>query len=154
MVWNARVSAYDLEGALAVAPEAEDREMLVEGRRPQDSEPLHDGEARSVDDREVLVAEALADGEGDLEVCESHRLDRCGAAPDRVPVLLRRTPSQTVREQEPRLDKDVVARYEPLAGGEDLLGAGVARISAVSGCVEDRAVDEERQRVDSTASPR
>lgn len=84
--------------------------MLVEGGRPQDPEPLHDGEARSVDDREVLVVEALADGEGDLEVCEGDRLDRCGAAPDRAPVLLRGATPQTVREQEPRLDKDVIAR--------------------------------------------
>jgi len=34
-----------------------------------------------------------------------------------------------VSEQQPRLDKDVIARYEPLAAGEDLLRALVASVS-------------------------
>src|SRR5438105_1877081 len=80
----ARTSADDLEGAAPVAAETEDGEVLVEGGGAKDAEPLHDREARAVDDREVLIRKALADRERDLEVGGSDRLDRGGAGPNRL----------------------------------------------------------------------
>lgn len=143
----------DLEGAGPVAAEPEDREVLVQRRYAQDAKSLHDREARPVDDREILVGEALPDRESNLEVGRRDRLDGGGAAPDGLPIPLGRVPTQTVREQEPGLDEDVVARQEPLAAREDALCAAVAAVAAVGRRVEDRAVDEQGQRAASTASP-
>jgi len=140
-------------GAPALAAEAEDREVPVEGRGSEDAEPLHDGEACAVDDREVLVGKALADREGDFEVAERDGLDGGGAAPERAPEPLGWVAPKPMREQQPRFHEDVVARHERLAAGEDLLRALVASVPAIRSGVEDRAVDEERQLADSTASP-
>jgi hypothetical protein len=72
--------------------------VLVERGRSQDAESLHDGEARPVDDREVLVGERLTDPEGDLEVGGRDRLDSGRAATDRLPPLLGGTGADAVGE--------------------------------------------------------
>ncbi len=89
--------------------------MLVEARSAEDAESLHDGEARSVDDREVLIREAFADREGDLEVRGGDRLDGGGAASNCLPVALCRATPESVCDQEARLDEDMIAREQPLS---------------------------------------
>jgi len=75
----------DLEGPIAARPVAVDGEVVVEGRHPVDTEPLHDREARPVDDGEVLVGESRVDGEGRFEVDDPDRLDGRGAAAEGRP---------------------------------------------------------------------
>ena len=119
--------------------------MLVEARGAKDAQSLHDGEARSVDDREILVGEVLADREGDIEIGGDDGLDRDRTGPDRPPEPLCRVTAEPVRDQKPGLDEHVVARHEPLSGGNDLLRARVAAVTAIGRGVERRGVDEERQ---------
>jgi hypothetical protein len=127
--------------------------VLVERGGAMHAEPLHDGEARAVDDREVLIRKRLACREGRFEIGGGDELDGGSAASQGSPEVLSRSETETVREQEPRFDDDVVAGDEPLTRTEDLLRTGIAPVSPVGCGVEDRGVDEERQCLDSTASP-
>jgi hypothetical protein len=68
-------------------------------------------------------------------------------------VTLCRGGSEAVCEEQPRLDENVSACDESLAGPEYLLGARVTPVAAIGCSVEGRGVDEERQRRASTASP-
>jgi hypothetical protein len=127
--------------------------MLVEARRAEEAEALHDGEARSIDNGEIVVRKRFADCERHLEIGETDGLDGSRAAADCIPVRLGRASAQAVREQQPGLDEHVVACHEPFAARQDLLRALITSVAAVGGGVEDRAVDEKGQRADSPASP-
>ena len=71
-------SANDLEGSLTPTAEPEDGEIIIERRDPKDTESLHHCEARTVDDREVLIRECFADHPGCLEITIAHWFDARG----------------------------------------------------------------------------
>jgi hypothetical protein len=73
-------------------------------------ETFHDGKAGAVDHGKVLVRERLPDGPCTFEVGCRYRFDRCYAPPEALPETLRRLTVNTVAQQEPALDKDVVGR--------------------------------------------
>jgi len=127
--------------------------VVIECRRAEDAESLHDGEARPVDDREVLIREGLADREGALEVGYPHGFDRRSTATDPLPVALSGVAAEARRQQEPGLHENMVARYESFAGIENPLRPCVVAVVGIHSCVEDRRIDEQRQLAASMASP-
>jgi hypothetical protein len=110
-----------------VSAETKDGKVLVERSCAKNAESLHHREARAVHDREVLIAEVRSDPACDLEVRGDDRLDRGRAASERVPESLRRGATETVSDQKPRLDEDVVACDEPLSGAGDVSEAELIR---------------------------
>jgi hypothetical protein len=86
---------------------------MVERGRSSDSQPLHHGEAGSVDDREALIRKSLADRPGGLQIREADRFDR-DARPRIAPVTLRGILAEPRSKQEPRFDKDMIGRQKRL----------------------------------------
>ena len=72
--------SQNLECSLAPWAPAIDCEVGIEGGRPFQAEPLHDGKTCSVHEREVLIGEVPAHGPGGLEVCGAHGLEGGDAA--------------------------------------------------------------------------
>ena len=135
----------DFEGALTAWTEPDDGEVIIETRNAQEAESQHDGEAGSVDDREVLIGEVAADGPGPLEVGAPDRFDACDAGSQSVPEPFRNGPAEAVIQQQPRLDQDMVARDERLPGTQYGRGPIVRAVAAVRPGVEGGAIDEECQ---------
>lgn len=102
-----------------------------------DAEPLHDGEARPVDDREALVGEGLPDGERHLEICGDDGLDQERAVADCAPLPLRGGESKSARHERPQLDEHVVGGDESIARGEDLNRPNVGAVVEIGRREED-----------------
>jgi hypothetical protein len=78
----------------AVRSESVDRELTVERRHAQDSEALHDGKARAIDDREILVAPTLSDLPRVFQVGECGKLDGRDSSSQTLPELFGSSLSQ------------------------------------------------------------
>src|SRR5262249_5765097 len=117
-------------------------------------------EARSVHDREILVAERLADGERHFQITRYNGLDNRHAATKPLPEALGGSPSQSVPKEDPRLHQDVIRRQQALASRQHPAAPLVAPIPGVGRRIPEGRVDEERhrpprcgRRVAATASP-
>lgn len=145
-------SAEDLEGNTAAAPEANHAEVGVEASRSPNPQPPHYGEAGSIDEREVLVAEGLADRPRRFQVRRTHRLDHCDAPTESVPKPLSRMTMDTMAEQEPSLDEYVIRSDEIFAGTENLSRPLMAAIPAISSRIPRGAIDEDAQPLELSAT--
>ena len=93
--------------------------MPVRARGAKDPESLHDGEARSVGDREVLIREVLPVPEGDVQIGGDDDLDRDRAGPARSPEPLCRVsrPSRcATRNQDSTSTWSLVCSRSPFLG--------------------------------------
>jgi hypothetical protein len=88
----------DLEGPLPARTEPEDGEVVIEGCSAHKAESKHDGEARSVDDREILVGEVAAEGPGPLQVGIPNGFDARDARSQSVPEAFRCEPAEAVMQ--------------------------------------------------------
>ncbi len=123
-----------------------DSEVVVEGGHSLKAEALHCREARPVNEGGILVREVAPGGPRGLKVGRAHGFQRRDAGAKRLPKRLRCLASDSPPEQRPCLHQDMVGSDQGIAGGEDLLGAHVAGVSGVRGCVPGRRIDEEAHR--------
>lgn len=82
--------------------------VIVEAGRTKDAEPLHDGEACSIHDRERLVGESCADCPSGLQVRGSHNLNVHGTLQKMLQKTLGHLPAITTVEQQPSFYHDVI----------------------------------------------
>jgi hypothetical protein len=122
-------SPDDFERLVAFRTVTKYGEIVVERSNSFEAEALEHDEARTVDDREVLIRESLADGPRTLEVGGRDGLE-CGS-----------TVLQS--KQEPGLNEDMIRRDEGVACRQNLLRALIAGIATIRRGVPDRGVDEE-----------
>ena len=97
-------SENNLEGSFPSGPEAKYGEITVESQRLIYPEPLHDGEAGSVHDGEVLVGERLRDRPSHLKVRSGHRFDLGQPSLQPRPEALGGLSVQSMSQQKPGLD--------------------------------------------------
>ena len=88
----------DFEGPLPAPTEPEDGEVVIEAGDAQEAESKHDGEAGSVDDREILVGEVAANGPGPLQVGMPNGFDARDACSQSVPEAFRCEPAEAVMQ--------------------------------------------------------
>ena len=146
-------SPDDFERLVAFRTVTKYGEIVVERSNSFEAEALEHDEARTVDDREVLVRELLADSEGHLQVCDADRRDGGSSGSNRLPESLGDVELEAARDQAPGLDEDVVAEDEAFVASEDGLRSGVGSVAAIDCGVERRRVDIQRQRSAPNASP-
>jgi len=101
-------SANEFESSVSVTAKTIDGEIIIEARDSCDTQPLHDGEACTVDERKVLIRESFADGPCRFEVRRCHFLNRGRAAPYATPELFGRISVDSAIQQKPRLDQNVI----------------------------------------------
>ena len=77
--------ADDLENVVTVGAVAIHREVTIKTRRPSYPKTLHQREASSVDDRELLIDKSIPDLPCQIEILCRHSLDDRRAISDAVP---------------------------------------------------------------------
>lgn len=136
-------SPDDFERLVAFRTVTKYGEIVVERSNSFEAEALEHDEARTVDDREVLIRESLADGPRTLEVGGRDGLECGSTVLQSKPEAFRSVASETVTEQEPGLNEDMIRRDEGVACRQNLLRALIAGIATIRRGVPDRGVDEE-----------
>lgn len=139
--------ADDLEASLEFSPIAEDGKVVVECGDTPDSQALHDCEAGSIHDGEILIGKRLPDHPGRFEIGDSNRLNSSYTRAQRLPEAFRRIPVQPVPQEQPGLDQNMVCRYERLPGAEDCFCSCVTRITTVGRRIPCRGINEQTHRL-------
>jgi len=101
---------------------------------------LHNREARPVDEREVLVAEGLADGPSSLTSDASASPKAHGTAAQPIPEELGDLAPVTAIQQEPCLNQHMIGRHRVERAGEDGLRLIVVYIACGGGGEPNRRV--------------
>jgi len=92
------ISSQNSESTAAVRAETEDGEVIVEGGRALDAQPAHDGEARSINERKVLVTKRDSNLPGCFRISRADWFDDGGAGAQTFPEPFGRPSSNTVSE--------------------------------------------------------
>ena len=109
-----------------MATVSEDGEVAIERSGPLETEPLHQRETGSVDDREILIGIGLADGPSRFQIRRGHGFYDCDARSEPLPEALRDIPAKPVPQELPGFHENMVRRDEAITSGEDLGRSAVA----------------------------
>ena len=121
-----------LECSVAIASETIDCKVVIEARSLRDAQSFHDGEARPIDDREVLIRESFPDGPSGLEVDRGSGLDPYRPASDAVPKAFGSLAMIAAVQEQPGFHDNVVGRDVLRDGFQYRFCAGVVPIPATT----------------------
>ncbi len=103
--------------------------MMIEARGQCDLEPLHDGKARAVDNREILVWKALTDGPCQLEIVRRHNLKPRRAASNLPPKIICRVAPVATVQQQPGFGEHVVCNDMIMRAPKNGFRSGIVAIA-------------------------
>src|SRR4029077_20677829 len=109
----------------AISAVTVDCEVIIEAGNPHYSEPLHNREARAINNREILIREDFANGPSRFQICRDDLLKPYGTAADTVPKAFSCMPVITAVQEKPCLDNDVIARNMVARGSQKGFSARV-----------------------------
>jgi hypothetical protein len=117
--------------------------VCVESRCSLDAQPLHYGEAGPVRQRKILVWKQLPNRPCNFQIRSVDSNDCSNPAPQPIPEALCCPPTQTMVQQQPGLQEDVIRGYQRLARGEDLPGPIIPAVAGICGGVPDGSVNKQ-----------
>jgi hypothetical protein len=126
-----------LKGPSSPWTEAIDQEVRIEGKRFVESQALHHGEARAVDEAETLIGKRVHDVPGRFQVDRFEGQYRRSSGSQSLPKCERGRPPEVGTYQRPRFGNDEIRRDEARLGGLRQIEAS-GRFVMPIGCIRDR----------------
>lgn len=119
---------HNFERLFPIWTVAIDREVIVEARGACQAESSHHSEARSIHDGEVLVGKCDPNLPGHFNIRERDDLDLNTARQEARQESIGEFFPMPTLEQQPRLDKDVIARHMSGRVAQNRFGAPIATV--------------------------
>ncbi len=118
----------DLEGLTTSGAEAENRKVIVQRCGSIDAQAVHDREAGAIDDREILVAPGSSHQPCRLQISQRDWFDQCYSTSESVPESLGSIALNSVSEQGPGFNQNMIGGEECFARAENFLCAKIAAV--------------------------